>query len=150
MLAARTPGEALRLARKHGEGIELLITDVVMPEMNGRGLARQVLAIHPGIRCLYMSGYTADVIAHHGVLEAGVAFIQKPFTAEEMEAKVRALPDAPSSTQGRLQAPGQSRRRPLQRPGGKIPPGQTEGVRRRPLPGMRAVHDGEEWNLFEM
>jgi DNA-binding NtrC family response regulator len=69
------------------------MTDVVMPEMNGRDLAVQITAIYPDIRLLFMSGYTADVIAHQGVLDDGVAFIQKPFSMEDMTAKVREVLD---------------------------------------------------------
>ena len=89
VLAVRTPGEAIRLAREHAGGIDLLMTDVVMPEMNGRDLAQNLLAICPGIRQLFMSGYTANVIAHHGVLDEGVHFIQKPFTSRDLGARIR-------------------------------------------------------------
>ncbi|MCG6533249.1 MAG: PocR ligand-binding domain-containing protein [Syntrophales bacterium LBB04] len=89
VLAASTPGEAIRLTREHADEIHLLMTDVVMPEMNGRDLARNLLAICPHLKCLFMSGYTADVIAHHGVLDEGVYFIQKPFSIKELAAKVR-------------------------------------------------------------
>jgi PAS domain S-box-containing protein len=91
VLAAVTPGEALRLAEAHTGTIHLLITDVVMPEMNGRELADKILALHPQIKCLFTSGYTADVIAHHGVLDTGAAFIQKPFFRNALAAKVRAV-----------------------------------------------------------
>jgi CheY-like chemotaxis protein len=94
VLAASTPGEAIRLAREHTGNVHLLITDVVMPEMNGRDLAKNVLSIYPDIRRLFMSGYTADVIAHHGVLDEGVYFIQKPFAMKELAAKVRETLDA--------------------------------------------------------
>jgi CheY-like chemotaxis protein len=87
--AAVTPGEAMRLAREHKGEIDLLVTDVVMPEMNGRDLAKNLLSIYPHIKRLFMSGYTANVIAHHGVLDEGVYFIQKPFSIEELSAKVR-------------------------------------------------------------
>jgi CheY-like chemotaxis protein len=80
VLAARTPGEAIRLARAHPGELHLLMTDVVMPEMNGRALATTLLAFSPTLKRLFMSGYPANVIAHHGVLEAGVSFIQKPFS----------------------------------------------------------------------
>jgi len=89
VLAAATPGEAMRLAQEHGDGIDLLITDVVMPEMNGRELASRIAATVPRLKCLFMSGYTANVIAHHGVLDEGVHFMQKPFSSRELAAKVR-------------------------------------------------------------
>jgi FixJ family two-component response regulator len=65
------------------------MTDVVMPEMNGRDLAGKLTALYPDIRLMFMSGYTANVIAHHGVLDAGVAFIQKPFSMTDLMVKVR-------------------------------------------------------------
>ena len=95
VVAASTPGEALRLAEQHTGDIHLLITDVIMPEMNGRVLAKNLLAICPQIKRLFMSGYTADVIAHHGVLNEGVHFIQKPFSSEDLAIKVRDALDAP-------------------------------------------------------
>jgi len=93
VLAAETPGEAVRLAREYAGEIRLLIADVIMPEMNGRDLAKNVLAIRPGIKRLFMSGYTADVIAHHGVLDEGVHFIQKPFARKALADKVREVLD---------------------------------------------------------
>ena len=96
VLAANTPGEAIRLAEENLGEIHLLMTDVVMPEMNGRQLARKLLSLYPRIKRLFMSGYTADIIAHHGVLDEGVHFIQKPFTYEVLTAKVRETLDAPS------------------------------------------------------
>jgi PAS domain S-box-containing protein len=89
VLAAGTPGEAIRLAREHRGRIDLLMTDVVMPEMNGRDLARNLQSLYPDIRRLFMSGYTANVIAHQGVLDPGVHFLQKPFSAQDLGAKVR-------------------------------------------------------------
>lgn len=101
VLAASTPGEALRLAREHRGDIHLLLTDVIMPEMNGRDLARQLLSLFPDVKRLFMSGYTADVIAHHGVLDEGVHFLQKPFTLETLTAKVRgALESTPAPGSG--------------------------------------------------
>ena len=67
----------------------MLITDVIMPEMNGRDLAQQLLTLRPKLKRLYMSGYTSDVIAHHGVLDEGIHFLQKPFTVEALAGKVR-------------------------------------------------------------
>jgi CheY-like chemotaxis protein len=89
VLTAGKPGDAIRLAESHPGEIHLLLTDVVMPEMNGRDLARNLLARHPGMKRLFMSGYTADVIASHGVLDAGVNFIQKPFSKGDLTASVR-------------------------------------------------------------
>ncbi|MHB8810527.1 MAG: PAS domain S-box protein [Desulfobulbaceae bacterium] len=89
VLDAATPGQALALAREHAGSIDLLLTDVVMPEMNGRDLAGRLQVQHPGLKVLYMSGYTADVIAHRGVLEKGVQFLQKPFAKRELAIKVR-------------------------------------------------------------
>jgi len=89
VLAARTPGEAISMAREHVGEIHLLLTDVVMPEMNGRALAKSLLALYPNIKRLFMSGYTADVIAHHGFLEEGVNFIHKPFSLKSLSAKIR-------------------------------------------------------------
>jgi CheY-like chemotaxis protein len=89
VLATSRPSEALRLAREHAGRIDLLITDVIMPEMNGRDLADQLKALYPDIKTLFMSGYTANVIAHHGVLDRGVHFIQKPFSMRAVASKVR-------------------------------------------------------------
>lgn len=93
VLAAGSPGEAIRLALEHVGDIHLLMTDVVMPEMNGRDLAKKLLTLYPGLKRLFMSGYTADVIGHHGVLDEGMHFIQKPFTLTALAAKVREVLD---------------------------------------------------------
>ncbi|MHB8830218.1 MAG: response regulator [Syntrophales bacterium] len=89
VLAASTPGEAIRLAQEYTEEIHLLMTDVVMPEMNGRDLAKKILSLYPKLSRLFMSGYTADVIACHGVLDEEVHFLQKPFSRMAIAAKVR-------------------------------------------------------------
>ncbi|MBU1567098.1 MAG: response regulator [Proteobacteria bacterium] len=89
VLPAATPGEAIRLAREHAGEIHLLMTDVVMPEMNGRDLARNLLSLYPNLKRLFMSGYTANVIAHRGVLDEGVHFIQKPFSMNDLAAKIK-------------------------------------------------------------
>jgi PAS domain S-box-containing protein len=88
VVAAANPGEAIRLAREHAGSIDLLMTDVVMPEMNGRDLAKSIRLSYPDIKRLFMSGYTADVIAHHGVLDEGVHFIQKPFSKNDLSLKI--------------------------------------------------------------
>jgi len=89
VLAASTPQEALTLAEEYSNGIQLLITDIVMPEMNGRKLAERLYSLYPDMKKLFMSGYTADVIANRGVLEEGMNFLQKPFLFETFAAKVR-------------------------------------------------------------
>lgn len=97
VLGANSPSEAIRLARDHSKEIQLLMTDVIMPEMNGRDLAKNLLAQYPGMKMLFMSGYTADVIAHHGVLDEGIHFIQKPFSKNELGAKIRESLDGSKS-----------------------------------------------------
>ena len=94
MVAASTPGEAIRLTREHAGDIHLLMTDVVMPEMNGCDLAKNLLSLYPRLKRLFMSGYTAEVIAHHGVLDEGVYFIEKPFSITALVAKVREALDS--------------------------------------------------------
>jgi two-component system, NarL family, sensor histidine kinase EvgS len=89
VLDAIAPDAALEIARTYAGTIDLLITDVVMPGMNGRQLARAVRDSYPAIKVLYMSGYTANAIAHHGVLDEGVHFMQKPFSKTDMAGKVR-------------------------------------------------------------
>ena len=89
VISASTPGEAIYLAKEYNGKIDLLVTDVVMPEMNGRDLAKNILHYHPNLKRLFMSGYTANVIAHHGVLDKGINFIQKPFSEENLGSKVR-------------------------------------------------------------
>lgn len=94
VLAADTPGKAISLANEHQGTIHLMITDVIMPDMNGKDLSDRLKGMRPDIKVLFMSGYTADVIATRGVLEAGVLFLQKPFTVNELTAKVRDVLDS--------------------------------------------------------
>ncbi len=93
VLPAAKPTEALRLADEHAGEIHLLITDVIMPEMNGRDLAARLLVSYPRLKRLFMSGYTASVIAHHGVLDEGFDFIQKPFSMADLCQRVRDVLD---------------------------------------------------------
>ena len=93
VLAAATPGEALALAHQHCAVIDLLVTDVIMPEINGRDLMQQLTTIIPDLKTLYLSGYPADVISCHGVMEQGVDFLQKPFSMQELTSKVRGILD---------------------------------------------------------
>lgn len=88
VLDAPTPGQALDVAARCKKRIDLLLTDVIMPEMNGRDLAGRLLTSHPDLKVLYMSGYTANVIAQHGVLDSGIHFLQKPFGITDLADKV--------------------------------------------------------------
>ena len=93
VFSVSTPGQAIAAAVQSGAFIDLLITDVVMPEMNGRQLFEQLRENYPGIKSLFMSGYTADIIADHGVLEDGISFLHKPFTRQQLAEMVRAVLD---------------------------------------------------------
>ena len=94
VIATRSAAEAPVLAREHAAAIDLLLTDVVMPGTNGRGVADLVRAARPAIKVLFMSGYTDDVILQHRVLESDAEFIQKPLTSELLTRKVRSVLDA--------------------------------------------------------
>ncbi|MDY6822883.1 MAG: transporter substrate-binding domain-containing protein [Thermodesulfobacteriota bacterium] len=96
VIVAQTPTAAIDRAREC-DTIDLLITDVIMPEMNGRELAGHLQPLHPHLRVLFMSGYTASVIAHHGVLDDDVHFLQKPFSKRDLALKVRDALDAPTA-----------------------------------------------------
>ena len=89
VLTASTPGEAIRLAGERTGDIHLVLTDVVMPEMSGRDLQRRISLLLPNLKFLFMSGYTANVIAHRGILDEGVHFLQKPFHIEVLATKIR-------------------------------------------------------------
>jgi nitrogen-specific signal transduction histidine kinase/ActR/RegA family two-component response regulator len=102
VLSAATPAEAMEKAKNWSGAIDLLITDVVMPEMNGQDLAKKITDLYPDILCLYMSGYTAEIIANHGVLDAGVAFIQKPFSMAAMTEKIRAVLDGMAEAETKM------------------------------------------------
>ena len=93
VLTASVPGDAMALAQESAGGIHLLITDVVMPEMNGRDLANGLQSLYPDLKVIFMSGYTANVIAHRGVLDEGVNFIAKPFSQKDLALKVRTVLD---------------------------------------------------------
>ncbi len=94
VIGANNPIDALRLAKEHGGEIRLLITDMIMPEMNGRDLAAKVTTIYPHIKCLFMSGYIANIIVENGILDDDVHFIQKPFTMNDLSVKVREVLDS--------------------------------------------------------
>jgi DNA-binding NtrC family response regulator len=93
VIGAESGEEALKLAAAHEGPIHLVLTDVIMTGMNGRELHVRLNAERPGIKALYMSGYTSDVIGHHGVLDEGVHFIQKPFSLQSLASKVRDVLD---------------------------------------------------------
>jgi two-component system, cell cycle sensor histidine kinase and response regulator CckA len=89
VLAARSPGEALIICERTERAIDLMITDVVMPDMNGKELKDRLSSLKPGMKTIFMSGYTSDIVADRGVLEKGVSFLQKPFTPSMLAQKVR-------------------------------------------------------------
>ena len=93
VLAARIPGEAITTAEQYKGPIHLLVTDVVMPEMNGNELKERIQGLKPNIKVLFMSGYTANAIMHRGILESDVHFLQKPFSVNSLAGKVREVLD---------------------------------------------------------
>jgi PAS domain S-box-containing protein len=95
VLEADRGSTAIDIARRHEGAIDLLLTDVIMPDTNGRKLAEMLLPARPGLRILYMSGYPDGAIAAHGMLEAGVAYLAKPFTTEAIVRRVREVLEAP-------------------------------------------------------
>ncbi len=97
VLEAANGEEALRVSASHQDVIHLLLTDVIMPGMSGRVLAERLSALRPEIKALFISGYAGNAIFHHGVLDPGIAFLQKPFTAQELAQKVREVLDATES-----------------------------------------------------
>jgi CheY-like chemotaxis protein len=102
VLTAATGAAALKVARQLQAPIDLLVTDVIMPEMNGRQVAHTLAAERPGMRTLYISGYTSDVIAHQGVADGNIEFLEKPFSQAELLRRVREVLDgtAPSAGNG--------------------------------------------------
>ncbi len=109
VIAAKSPSEALHWAESHPGEIDLLVTDMIMPEMNGYDLSQRLKALDPALKCLYMSGYAADVVSGRGLLGKGAQFIQKPWNTRDFVASVKsALTDAGETTSPRPQAwPGE-------------------------------------------
>jgi len=95
VLSAENPGKALEMAQAHGATIHLLLTDVVLPGMNGRALAENIKNTRPEVKVLFVSGYAENIIAHHGGFESGAGFLQKPFTHDTLSSKVREVLDQP-------------------------------------------------------
>jgi CheY-like chemotaxis protein len=93
VVEARHGEEALRLCTDGQRAVDLVVTDVVMPQMNGRELAERLSALRPGLKVLYVSGYTDDAIVRLGVLEASTPFLHKPFTPQALARKVREVLD---------------------------------------------------------
>lgn len=96
VLEAATGSAALLICQESGESIQLLLTDVVMPEMSGGQVVNRLLPLQPEMCVLYMSGYAQNAIVHHGVLDEGLNFIKKPFTPQALALKVREVLDAHS------------------------------------------------------
>jgi CheY-like chemotaxis protein len=94
VLSAGTATEGIRLARESPDKIDLLLTDVVMPEMNGQELARNIRVVHPRIKCLYMSGYAAETISQQDFTDGKTGFIQKPFSTKDMARALREILDS--------------------------------------------------------
>ena len=96
VLTAECPRQALELVAQYDGPIHLLVTDVVMPGMNGRELAEKLAALYPDMKRIFMSGYTSNVIVHRGILDGGVDFLLKPFTREMLTRLVRSVLDRPA------------------------------------------------------
>jgi len=94
-LAACSPSQAIQLAEQYAGEIHLLLTDVVMPGMSGHELWQRLSAQRPGLKCLFISGYTANAITNRGVLDEGIHFLQKPFSVEQLAVKLREALDRP-------------------------------------------------------
>ena len=98
VLTASGPEEGLAICKENHRDIRLLVTDVVMPRMNGRQLAELIQKVCPNVRVLYISGYTSNAIVHYGVLDPGLWFLPKPFTLSALMAKVREVLDSEGTT----------------------------------------------------
>jgi len=104
VIEAHHPEEALEVAARHQGPIHLILTDVVMPGMNGRVMVERLVTRYPDARILFMSGYTDDALAPMGVAQADVAFLNKPFTPKELAERVRDVLESPHRASGRVPA----------------------------------------------
>jgi CheY-like chemotaxis protein len=100
-LVADSGADALVIAQRHKGAIDLLLTDVVMPHMNGRELASAITASRPGIKVLFTSGYARDVLGQHGVIDEGLEFLRKPYTFDELAVRLREVLDQRRGTSPR-------------------------------------------------
>lgn len=91
VLATESPNQAMKIAAEHPGEIQLLMTDIIMPEMNGLELANKLIREHPGIKCLYVSGYTTDIFSSHDALDGPVHFLQKPFTKKDLKKMLHSI-----------------------------------------------------------
>jgi DNA-binding response OmpR family regulator len=96
VLSAKDAEEALEIVAAKGDSVRLLLTDLVLPRMNGKQLSETVRRLHPDIRLLFSSGYTRDIIGNHGILDEGIAFLPKPYTPNELARRVRAILGGPA------------------------------------------------------
>jgi CheY-like chemotaxis protein len=101
VIEARNAGDAWLSVERHPRTIHLLLTDVVMPQISGRELAERLLQMRPEMKVLYMSGYTENAIVHHGILDSGIAYLQKPILPELLARRVREVLDTPPRRSGR-------------------------------------------------
>ena len=98
VLTAEDAESALRLVERAGNGIDLVLTDLVMPRMSGRDLAARLAQLRPSLKVLYMSGYSSDIVVRHGMLEDGIVLVEKPFSPEQLAQKVREVLGLPKSS----------------------------------------------------